>query len=135
VTVLIYVWYSYADHTAPGRWFTTVNYFVHSLMYTYYAMQAARFRIPRPVSIFITSIQIVQMVVGLVVTGNAYKILSSGGATGKRSKCQQTYENMGYCGVMYFSYLVLFARFFYATYIRRPPVGKPTENNGYKKCD
>jgi elongation of very long chain fatty acids protein 6 len=130
---MIYVWYSYADHTAPGRWFTTVNYVVHSLMYTYYAMQAARFRIPRPVSIFITSIQIVQMVVGLVVTAHAYKIRSSGGASGE--KCQQTFENMGYCSVMYFSYLVLFARFFYVTYVRRPSCGKSTAGNGYKKRD
>ena len=29
VTVLLYTWYSYTDHTASGRWFMVMNYIVH----------------------------------------------------------------------------------------------------------
>jgi len=39
MTVLVYAWYSYSDYIAPARWFVVMNYLVHSLMYTYYAMK------------------------------------------------------------------------------------------------
>ena len=32
ITVLCYVWYSYIEHTAPGRWFIVMNYSVHAFM-------------------------------------------------------------------------------------------------------
>ncbi len=34
VTVLLYTWYSFAGFVAPGRWFITMNYMVHSIMYS-----------------------------------------------------------------------------------------------------
>ena len=46
-TVLIYCWHSYKGLQSTGRWFSTMNYLVHSLMYTYYACRAMRFKIPR----------------------------------------------------------------------------------------
>ena len=36
----------------------TVNFIVHSLMYSYYAVRAAGFRVPRPVAVLITSSQV-----------------------------------------------------------------------------
>jgi hypothetical protein len=39
MTVLFYSWYSYADYISPARWFVVMNYLVHSLMYTYYALK------------------------------------------------------------------------------------------------
>ena len=50
ITVLIYVWYSYMDHTAPGQWFLVMNYTVHALMYTYYAFRSMKFKISKWVS-------------------------------------------------------------------------------------
>jgi len=38
-TVLVYCWYSYKDLTASGLWFMSMNYFVHALMYSYYALK------------------------------------------------------------------------------------------------
>ena len=36
----------------------TVNIFVHSVMYTYYALRAAGVRIPKKIAVSITSIQV-----------------------------------------------------------------------------
>jgi elongation of very long chain fatty acids protein 6 len=117
ITVMIYVWYSYTDHTGPGRWFMVMNYTVHSFMYTYYAIRAMQFRTPRWVSVFITSIQIAQMMMGLVVNLISYRVKSQPGRY-----CQQSYENMKYCSIMYLSYFFLFSYFFYANYVRQKPV-------------
>lgn len=127
ITVMIYVWYSYTDHTAPGRWFTAMNYAVHSFMYTYYMIRALRFRIPRFVSVFITSIQIAQMVMGLTVNCWSYFYKLQG------IYCQQSYENMRYSTMMYVSYFFLFAYFFYGAYLKPKPKPHSTqkpESNG-----
>jgi elongation of very long chain fatty acids protein 6 len=112
VTVFIYVWFSYTDHTAPGRWFMVMNFTVHSFMYTYYALRAMKFRLHKFVNMFITSLQIAQMLMGVVVIIKAYEYKSQG------HYCQMSWENMRYCSIMYISYLVLFAYFFYNAYLK-----------------
>jgi len=121
ITVMIYVWYSYTDHTGPGRWFCMMNYTVHSFMYSYYTVRAMRFRTPRWVSIFITSIQIAQMAMGLTVNFVSYYVKTAGGRY-----CQQSFENMRYCTAMYLSYFFLFAYFFYTAYIRTKKTPSPS---------
>jgi len=118
VSVMIYVWYSYTDHTSPGRWFMVMNYTVHSFMYTYYAARAMRFSVARWVNKFITSIQISQMVMGLVINFTIYRVKTQGGRY-----CQQSFVNIRYCTLMYLSYFCLFAYFFYVTYVqkKKPP--------------
>lgn len=111
ITVLIYVWYSYTDHTAPGRWFMVMNYTVHSLMYTYYALKAMGFGIPRQISMGITVLQLTQMIIGCVINVFIYQV------KGRGEFCQQSYENLRYSTMMYFSYFVLFAQFFYSAYM------------------
>lgn len=39
--VLLYSWYSYSEYTAAARWFVTMNYLVHSVMYTNYVFKTA----------------------------------------------------------------------------------------------
>ena len=116
ITVLMYVWYSYSDHTAPGRWFMVMNYTVHSLMYTYYALRAMRVRMPRFISIMVTSLQLSQMVWGVSVCILTYFIKTSG------QTCQQSYDNLTYGFAMYVSYFVLFGHFFYNAYINNKSV-------------
>jgi len=125
ISVMIYVWYSYTDHTSPGRWFMVMNYIVHSFMYTYYAARAMRFHVARWINIFITSMQISQMVMGLVINVSIYRVKTQGGRY-----CQQSFENLKYCSLMYLSYFFLFAYFFYVTYLQKK---KPTESNDKKK--
>ncbi|KAK2156638.1 hypothetical protein LSH36_208g02054 [Paralvinella palmiformis] len=120
VTVFIYVWYSYTDHTAPGRWFMVMNYTVHSFMYTYYSLKAMRVRLPGFINIFITTIQILQMLMGVVIVVKAYQYKAQG------HFCQQSAVNMQYCAAMYASYLILFMVFFYQTYLKpKPSSGQP----------
>ena len=40
--MLVYVFYCFSQFTSCARWFMTMNYFVHSLMYTYFALRAMR---------------------------------------------------------------------------------------------
>ena len=43
MTVLVYCWYSFSEYTAPARWFVVMNFIVHSIMYSYYALKAMRY--------------------------------------------------------------------------------------------
>jgi len=122
VTVLIYCWYSFSEYTAPARWFVVMNFAVHSLMYTYYAFRALRFRIPKYVAMVITSLQLVQMVVGCLVNYIAYTLKRRG------VECGVSNTNLKMSLLMYTSYFVLFARFFYNSYFRKREAGKKEED-------
>ncbi|XP_063220456.1 very long chain fatty acid elongase 6 [Bacillus rossius redtenbacheri] len=110
VTVLLYSWFSYTEYTASARWFIVMNYCVHSIMYTYYALRAMGYMLPRPFAMLITACQLTQMVVGCIVNVWAYKYLSGG------QDCHISYTNIKLSIAMYFSYFILFVRFFYQTY-------------------
>lgn len=132
ITVLIYTWYSYTDRTSSGRWYVTMNYAVHSVMYTYYAFRALKFRAPQWLRMFITLLQLSQMVVGVYIATYAYKLKQVGTPCGIKD------SNMRLSFLMYFSYFLLFAKFFYDAYIRkgpRPTSSKLTQqsSNGYHK--
>ncbi|XP_063076815.1 very long chain fatty acid elongase 6-like [Engraulis encrasicolus] len=119
ITVLLYSWYSYKDQVAGGGWFMTMNYGVHSIMYSYYAARAAGYRVPRPVAMCITASQIMQMAMGLVVLGSVNHWLDE-------RRCPSNMGNIGWGTVMYLSYLVLFMWFFYKSYVSNA-AAKPAE--------
>ncbi|KAM7386009.1 hypothetical protein PAMP_002035 [Pampus punctatissimus] len=111
ITVLLYSWYSYKDMVAGGGWFMTMNYIVHALMYSYYAARAAGLRVPRPLAVVITSAQMLQMAMGLTVSGLVYRWMQQG-------DCPSRLDNITWATLMYLSYLLLFSNFFYHTYLR-----------------
>ncbi|XP_072229048.1 very long chain fatty acid elongase 6-like [Leuresthes tenuis] len=122
ITVLIYSWYSYKDQVAGGGWFMTMNYVVHSLMYTYYAARAAGWRVPRPCAMIITASQILQMAMGLAVLILVYYWRHE-------VHCPSHMGNI-VCGtLMYLSYLVLFAWFFYNSYLKDSSRDKGSKAN------
>lgn len=110
ITVLLYTWYTYKDTVAGGGWFMTMNYTVHSFMYSYYTLRAAGIQVPRPCAMFITITQILQMIMGTLVNVLVYKWMQGG-------TCASTPENIFWCTLMYFSYLILFCSFFYKSYL------------------
>ncbi|XP_033644135.1 elongation of very long chain fatty acids protein 6-like [Asterias rubens] len=115
ITVLMYSWYSYPQTVALAGSFCLMNFTVHSLMYSYYAIKASRLlRIPNWVGLVITTLQITQMLVGCVVNGYAYWKIRNGGY------CSTNEQNMTVSSVMYFSYLVLFLNFFIGRYLSKP---------------
>merc|ERR1712060_369841 len=65
-TVLLYCWHSYSVRIATGAWFACMNYSVHSIMYGYFAIMGTRYRkLVTPYAIYITLLQLVQMLVGM----------------------------------------------------------------------
>ena len=111
-TVLVYSWYSYKDtEAASGRWFIALNYLVHSFMYSYYACKSLRIRLPPAIAMAITSMQLAQMLVGCFVNWIAF------GALASANKCHNTRVNIAFATLMYASYLLLFANFFWQSYV------------------
>lgn len=96
-------------HNSPlRRVFANVNSGVHAIMYTYYAFASAGVRAPKAISMTITSMQLLQMGVGVYVCLDSLK------------SCNFRENSSAYFSlIIYFSYLVLFANFFYNAYYRR----------------
>ena len=100
----------------------TVNYCVHAIMYTYYAIAA----ITKPPSWgqTVTVLQIAQMVNGLVMAGAIWY------ASGTIPNCAGQPVNMYAIAFIYASYLYLFVQFYINRYLRKsgkadvPPISK-----------
>lgn len=110
ITVLLYSWYSYKDMVAGGGWFMTMNYLVHAVMYSYYALRAAGFKLSRKFAMFITLTQITQMLMGCVVNYLVYSWMQQG------QECPSHMQNIVWSSLMYLSYFVLFVQFFLEAY-------------------
>lgn len=139
ITVLIYSWFSYTEYTSSARWFIVMNYCVHSVMYSYYALKAARYNPPRFISMIITTLQLLQMVTGCAINVWAHGYLKTHGS----QACHISPNNIKLSLLMYSSYFVLFARFFYKTYfassgkmskkLQSASSGPGKDMNGYYK--
>ncbi|CAF2309864.1 unnamed protein product [Rotaria sp. Silwood2] len=112
-SVLVYCFYSYAFFASTGRWFVSMNYCVHTIMYGYFALRAARVRLPRFVQAFVTFLQIIQMIVGCIVNVAAFNYKQEG------YSCDTTNTNIILSLVLYISYFILFAHFFGMAYLRK----------------
>uniref|UniRef100_A0AC34QUD4 Elongation of very long chain fatty acids protein n=1 Tax=Panagrolaimus sp. JU765 TaxID=591449 RepID=A0AC34QUD4_9BILA len=133
ITVLVYTWHAYKDHTASGRWFIWMNYAVHAFMYSYYAIRALKIRVPKSCAMIVTLLQLAQMVVGVYIGIVIYGLKSAG------KPCQQTWSNLYFSFSIYFSYFLLFCNFFYHAYLKKnnryveKPVSNPKEQVSEKK--
>eukprot|EP01062_Namystynia_karyoxenos_P013549 TRINITY_DN14889_c0_g1_i1.p1 TRINITY_DN14889_c0_g1~~TRINITY_DN14889_c0_g1_i1.p1 ORF type:complete len:322 (+),score=114.01 TRINITY_DN14889_c0_g1_i1:98-967(+) len=117
-TVLLYCWFAFATGTPSALIFGTMNYGVHSFMYTYYAVSQYS-QIMRPLRILVTTCQLLQMAGGVTIGILTAWYTHQGG-------CSRTYDTryFVFCWSMYGSYFLLFAHLFYASYIaktRKPP--------------
>lgn len=115
VTVMCYSWYGYAEASSVAHWFAVMNTFIHSVMYTYYAIKSTGYRIPKFVASLITFLQLVQFVGGLV----AVSLVSYYHSQGYECGTSETFVRVGY--IVYGSYFLLFGNFFYQRYIKNPP--------------
>lgn len=138
-SVLLCTWYCVTHLASSSRWFITMNAVVHSVMYTYYAIQVARIiRVPKAISMTITILQvslckhfkrlfvrhecifnvlllskILQMIIGVAVNFHGFNVKRQGG------KCDLEDDIIYLMGALYFSYFLLFVWFFYDAYFRR----------------
>ena len=113
LATMIYTFLSYKDFIALGRWGITMNYTIHAIMYSHYTLRALRIRVPRVVSVILTSLQLTQMALGVSLNAWTFLLVSAG------EPCQQTYLNNCVSFLMYLSYLALFANFFHNKYIKK----------------
>ncbi|KAK9303208.1 hypothetical protein QLX08_004987 [Tetragonisca angustula] len=112
ITVIYYTWHAYALLVGTARWYIVMNYFVHSWMYSYYAAKAMEFKLPKWFAMIITTMQLLQMVVGASVTGATYYYVRE-----NQKECHATVLNSTLGLLMYLSYFVLFARLFQKSYL------------------
>ncbi|XP_004370132.1 elongation of very long chain fatty acids protein 3 isoform X1 [Trichechus manatus latirostris] len=110
-TVVIFTSFGYKNKMAAGGWFMTMNFGVHAVMYTYYTLKAARVNSPRMLSMLITSLQILQMFVGAMVSILTYIWRHEQGCD------TTTMEQFFLSSILYSSYFILFAHFFRQAYI------------------
>eukprot|EP00466_Bigelowiella_natans_P003916 jgi/Bigna1/53016/estExt_Genewise1Plus.C_140097 len=117
LTVLLYCWHAYHHTIAPGIWFATMNFCVHAVMYLYYACMVSGIGwVVKPFGIFITFMQITQMVVGMIVTAtSAYHHTTGGDAA-----CHVNGPNYRMGLAMYGSYFMLFVKLFMQKYCKKP---------------
>ena len=119
LTVLMYCWHAYSVRIGTGIWFATMNYSVHSVMYLYFAMTQygpTTKKFAKKFSKFITTIQILQMVVGIVVTFSAMLYVTFD------VPCYTSLANSVLGLMMYASYFVLFVQLYVSHYVSPKPV-------------
>ena len=110
VETAYYSMWSFSSPCFPvSRYFVALNYTVHSMMYAYFAARAAGARIPKPIAMGITVLQISQMFAGLFVLIAALRV-----------DCYNHPPAL-YGGLFTYSvYAIMFMDFFYKSYLRRP---------------
>lgn len=130
-SVFIYCWYSYAFPISTGVWFGTVNYSVHAVMYLYYAVRASGRYPPRWLARAVTTLQLSQMFFGLFLNFSAIRAVTLG------KICRMDWFTVGISVFFYTSYAVLFANFYYWTYVynkrnsSKPPPLEHAKLNGH----
>ncbi|CAD5218241.1 unnamed protein product [Bursaphelenchus okinawaensis] len=120
----VYAQVTYSETQAWCRWSLALNLFVHTVMYFYFAVRALHIKTPRWVAKFITTIQIIQFVISCYIFSHLVYIK----AFDTIPSCQASWNVLGLGGLMYLSYLYLFAQFFYNAYIaKKAPKTKKVE--------
>jgi elongation of very long chain fatty acids protein 6 len=102
IATLVYCWISIYHVPLSAIWFSTMNYFVHTIMYFYYAI-TCYYKIKD--TRIITVIQIVQMIIGTGIC------ITTFGCNGVNK------ENNYMALAMYIIYAYLFSYFYYERYI------------------
>ena len=129
MTVLAFTWYAEYYRFAAGFHFILFNAFVHSLMYFYYFLTEVGWRPPRFIQMFLTTLQILQMVWGITVNGIWTYIYFRDGDCG----CRNPKVILISCVLMYGSYLFLFCEFFFKRYILSDKKPAPAAKKGDNK--
>lgn len=129
VTIFLYAWMAYQQASSIWIVLASINYFVHSIMYTYFALAEAGFKsLVKPFAMYITLLQITQMVGGLFVSGYVLlQKLTEG--TSKPKTCSGTSISTARTQlVIYIFNFYLFSEMFVKGYVlpRKAPAGEAT---------
>ena len=110
ITVLLYCWYGV--DSSVGHWFGTMNYTIHTIMYTYYALKVIGVKVPSVLARTLTALQLSQMFVGILVSSVALRAKSGDYGI----ECNVSYRVLYLGQAIYVSYFALFAHFYYNRY-------------------
>lgn len=117
---------TYSESQGWARWSLVLNLFVHTIMYFYFGTSAFGKKYPNSFRQFITSIQLIQFIISLGIFSHLVYLMSLGNI----EQCNTSWNVLAIGGVMYLSYLYLFAKFFYKAYIAPKKVsGKKSKKN------
>lgn len=105
VTVLAYCWHAYANLVGTGLYFVSMNYFIHTIMYSYYCARSLDIYPKNFPSYIITILQTTQMLIG------SFLCISSWYYMFTRENWHNSINNLIYGSIMYTSYLYLFLSF------------------------
>ncbi|KAI1298462.1 Elongation of very long chain fatty acids protein 6 [Halotydeus destructor] len=111
VTVLLSVCHNSLSPLSTGRWYMSINFAIHGVMYAYYAGRAAGLRFPKFIPLTITTAQISQMLVAIFVSSYAWTEQNGG------RQCQVDRTTLVIAYICYGTYFVLFANFFINAYL------------------
>lgn len=93
-----------------------MNYFIHSIMYSYYAFKAFRLYIPKFISFIITISQTAQMFIGFYVNGHIFVQKQA------NTPCETSKPMSIFSLTIYVIYFVLFLNFLVRTYFVKRPI-------------
>jgi len=111
-------WWLVAGTNEPVfLWFAWMNAVVHSFMYSYYALKALKFKLPRNFAMFVTSIQLLQMIVAVAMSSYSVWTMK---VYGDESCPHRNWFSLKLSFSVYFSYAILFAKLFIDYYIITP---------------
>lgn len=111
-TVLMYAFQTSKTSSSCGIWFCAMNYFVHSIMYGYYAITQTKWKnCIKRFGIFITICQILQMFMGLFVLLSVMYYKKQG------RECLTANSSIFFGLLIYASYAILFIKFFIQRWI------------------
>lgn len=113
LSVLFFAYFTFSRPivSAVEHYFCCINFLVHTVMYSYYALKAAGVRISSRIAFVITVLQIVQMFTCVYVTCLAYYNHRNG------VDCELDVGVFYFSLAMYASYAVLFINYFIKRYI------------------
>jgi hypothetical protein len=105
---------TFYEDNAYMIWVVWLNYFIHSFMYSYYCARALNYKIPPQFAQLLTGAQIVQFLITHAVMGHLLVLMMNNPS----NKYAVTYKGFAIGAVMELSYLMLWFRFYYISYIR-----------------
>ncbi|XP_023238488.1 elongation of very long chain fatty acids protein 6-like isoform X2 [Centruroides sculpturatus] len=113
MATLIIIWYGAYREITFGYLICYFNVFVHSFMYSYFALKAMNIKMPKKFAMFITTIQILQMAWAVLTSCWVYWLIIN------NYECDVSKEALDNVFLLVSSYLILFCKLFYESYIKR----------------
>lgn len=117
VTIFLYCWLAYQENSSILIVIASMNYVVHTIMYFYFAMAEAGYKsVVKPFAMYITIMQIAQMIGGLFMTGSFMMFKMQDGDACPGSTLALARGQM----VVYLFNFYLFSKMFLDTYVSTP---------------